>query len=150
MRLDYKRNVQLSSTHKGINIIEVFFLNFILFYFANNKPAQPLKSMTWPTFRVISAVEVKDASVPPLKQPHSPFYVSVHQELMIDYQTACKREKKNKTTQRTTWQDTQCLSAMHEGSPAEAVARLPEHEALTALPKANVNLYRRNGVGDVW
>lgn len=58
------------------------------------------------------------------------------------------QEKKQK--QRTTWQDTQCLSAMHEGSPAEAVARLPEHEALTALPKANVNLYRWNGVGDVW
>lgn len=135
---------------KGLILLNAFFLT--LFYFANNKPAQPFKTLTWPTFRVISAVRVKDASFPQLKQPHSPFYVSVHQELMIDYQTACKGKKKTKktTTQHTTWQDTQCLSAMHEGSPAEAVARLPEHEALTALPKANVNLYRWNGVGDVW
>lgn len=57
-------------------------------------PAKLLQTLTWPTFRVISAVEVKDASVPLLKQPHSPFYVSVHQELMIDYQTRVQEIKK--------------------------------------------------------
>jgi len=39
---------------------------------------------------------------------------------------------------------------LHEGFPAEAVARLLEHEALTALPRANFNLFQKNGTEDVW
>lgn len=39
---------------------------------------------------------------------------------------------------------------MHQGPRTEAVARLLEREALTASPKASVNLCRQNGVGDVW
>lgn len=39
---------------------------------------------------------------------------------------------------------------MHQGPRTEAVASLLEREALTALPKASVNLHRQNGVGDVW
>lgn len=46
--------------------------------------------------------------------------------------------------------DTQPLSPLHKGSPTEVVARLLKHEALTALPKANFNLFQWNGIGDVW
>lgn len=75
---------------------------------------------------------------------------------MIDYQGKCKRgvgrnnNNKGKTSHRSTWQDTRPLSAMHPGPRTEAVASLLEREALTALPKASVNLHWQNGVGDVW
>lgn len=46
------------------------------------------------------------------------------------------------------WQDA-ALSPLREGSSVEAVAILLEHEALTALPKANFNLFQWNGIGDV-
>lgn len=49
----------------------------------------------------------------------------------------------------TTWQKTQPLSPMHESCPEEVVARLLEHEVLTALLKANFNLFQRNGIQDV-
>lgn len=72
---------------------------------------------------------------------------------MIDYQAKCKRgvgRNNKKTSRRSTWQDARPLSAMHQGPRTEAVARLLERKALTASPKASVNLYRQNGVGDVW
>lgn len=61
-----------------------------------------------------------------------------------------RKERKKKQTHYTARQDTQSLSPVHEGSPTEVVARLLEHEALTALPKANFNLFQWNGIGDVW
>lgn len=48
------------------------------------------------------------------------------------------------------WKDTRPLSPLREGFPLEAVARLVQHEALTASPKANFNLFQWNGKGDVW
>lgn len=61
-----------------------------------------------------------------------------------------RKERQKKHTHHAAWQDTQPLSPLREGSPAEVVARLLEHEALTALPKANFNLFQQNGIGDVW
>lgn len=61
-----------------------------------------------------------------------------------------RKEKGKKKTYHAAWQDTQPLSPLREGSPTEVVARLLEHEALTALPKANFNLFQQNGIGDVW
>lgn len=96
----------------------------------------------------------KRVSVPQLKQPHSTFPPLYTTKLRIDFQNKSEKErqKKNKTkkTHHAAWQDTQPLSPLHEGSPTEVVARLLEHEALTALPKANFNLFQWNGIGDVW
>lgn len=54
-----------------------------------------------------------------------------------------KQKKKGRVRKPfcTTWQNTQPLSPMHESCPEEVVARLLEHEVLTALPKANFNLF---------
>lgn len=51
--------------------------------------------------------------------------------------------KTKKKTHHAAWQDTQPLSHLCKGSPTEVVARLLKREALTALPKANFNLFQQ-------
>lgn len=87
-----------------------------------------------------------------LKRLHSPSSFLRGAKLRIDFQNNSEKEKNEgkKKTHHAAWQDTQPLSPLHEGSPTEVVARLLEHEALTALPKANFNLFQWNGIGDVW
>lgn len=81
-----------------------------------------------------------------------PFCSSVHRKSMDWFfeNKSKKEEKHRKKTHHAAWQDTQPLSPLCEGSPTEVVARVLEHEALTALPKANFNLFQWNGIGDVW
>lgn len=92
---------------------------------------------------------VSDMSMPQLNKPHSPFFSSVHHKDWFSKKRRMKK-KHGKKTHHAVWQNTQPLSPLREGSPTEAVARLLEHEALTALPKANFNLFHWNGIGDVW
>lgn len=66
-----------------------------------------------------------------------------------DFEPKASKKVGVRNTFCTTWQETQPLSPMHESCPEEVVARLLEHEALTALLKANFNLFQKNGIEDV-
>lgn len=90
--------------------------------------------------------------VPQLKQPHSPF--SSLYTTRIDSKNTFKTARKTRNTEgKHITLPGKILNLSHPSvtvPPTEAVARLLEHEALTALPKATFNLFQWNGIWDVW
>lgn len=84
-----------------------------------------------------------------------PLFFSVQQKkTRIDFQNKSKKEKKDWGKKKKHIMPPGKIHNLSHPcmkvSPTEVVARLLEHEALTALPKANFNLFQWNGIGDVW